>query len=84
MGCIEIIDTNLKPYKKYWINRNMGCIEIGTKHNLIPVVSRLIETWDVLKLVSSPVGSLSDNGLIETWDVLKSYRFKLLCLHVGD
>ena len=53
------------------INRNMRCIEIPlfTRDGRLP--SRLIETWDVLKLQLRLCVFLGILGLIETWDVLK-------------
>ncbi len=33
------------------INRNMGCIEIGTDYTEKEADGRLIETWDVLKFL---------------------------------
>ena len=35
-------------------------------------MSRLIETWDVLKFFYACKTFISSNRLIETWDVLKS------------
>ena len=65
---IEAPETGIKL-----INRNMRCIEIsimGAVKN--GTLSRLIETWDVLKCNQSGQIPLVLGRLIETWDVLKS------------
>ena len=41
-------------------------------HSKSPAQGRLIETWDVLKLVDRFIKRKIGNRLIETWDVLKS------------
>ncbi len=37
----------------YWINRNMGCIEITFCSPFFWILYRLIETWDVLKFITA-------------------------------
>ena len=55
----------------YRINRNMRCIEICKWFHSPLALLRLIETWDVLKSVTTVSISSSVSRLIETWDVLK-------------
>ena len=55
----------------FWINRNMGCIEISWICLSGISVCRLIETWDVLKYFSLVYIEQQRHWLIETWDVLK-------------
>ena len=49
MRCIEIRNPCAVIPEHCMINRNMRCIEISIVHTRVPVHSRLIETWDVLK-----------------------------------
>ena len=49
----------------------MGCIEIGIGYVDSVVVYSLIETWDVLKLMTEVNLQEYAYSLIETWDVLK-------------
>ena len=52
MGCIEMAGVEACGYGQLPINRNMGCIEIYycIIHAIVNF-ARLIETWDVLKLL---------------------------------
>ena len=58
MGCIEIIFCCIDHHYHAAINRNMGCIEMYITNNIYDAVTRLIETWDVLK--SGPCLSMFD------------------------
>ena len=51
MRCIEMWRIFLAPYSPGMINRNMRCIEIILTDTLFHKGTRLIETWDVLKLL---------------------------------
>ena len=53
-GLIETWDVLKWKNAELWqelmtINRNMGCIEIARQFHAFTALSRLIETWDVLK-----------------------------------
>ena len=71
MGCIEMKSENMNSRNSSAFNRNMGCIEINLTLTSPAALYRLIETWDVLKSVTSSGLSYSFSRLIETWDVLK-------------
>ena len=49
----------------------MGCIETENGGNNNHIRARLIETWDVLKLILDFKDTNACVRLIETWDVLK-------------
>ena len=53
------------------INGNMGCIEIERRICNKYFDKRLMETWDVLKLVIGMLPRGFAGRLMETWDVLK-------------
>ena len=53
------------------INGNMGCIEIERRICNKYFDKRLMETWDVLKLVIGMLPRGFAERLMETWDVLK-------------
>ena len=57
MGCIETLIMRLEQRVLPLINRNMGCIETGYKDSHPYQGGRLIETWDVLKLVFPAVSN---------------------------
>ena len=54
MRCIEIHLSSMALHSDLPINRNMRCIEIVARRLLARPYDRLIETWDVLKLILCP------------------------------